>query len=240
VRARQAYLAGRLHEAEALAMEALASGSGGPDESPTHTFAVQMLFIRREQNRLAEFVDAVAAYAAAFPSIAAWRCALALVYAELGREREARREFDALAEADFVDLPRDGLWLGAAAALAEIAVRLGDRRRAARLYELLTPFAGRCVVIAAAVCQGAAARPLGLLATALGDVDRAEAHFADALEINAGVGAELWLAHSRCDYARALAAHGDAAGARALRDEAWTAANRLGLAALAARMREEQ
>ena len=43
------------------------------------------------------------------PAMRRWRCGLALVLAELGREDEARRELEHLAADDFDDLPRDAL-----------------------------------------------------------------------------------------------------------------------------------
>ena len=62
------------------------------------------------------------------PAMRRWRCGLALVLAELGREDEARRELEHLAAADFEDVPRDALWLVAMSLLAELCTLLDDRR----------------------------------------------------------------------------------------------------------------
>ena len=68
---------------------------------------------------------------------AAWRPGLALIYSELGRREEARVEFESLAERDFADLPRDALWMGSMTYLVDVCTFLGDKARAAILYQLL-------------------------------------------------------------------------------------------------------
>jgi tetratricopeptide (TPR) repeat protein len=124
---------------------------------------------------------------------------------ETGRLDEARAEFDALAAYDFADIPQDGDWLTAITLLAEGAVALGDRDRAARLYELLLPYgAGNVVIGLAAVCLGAAARFLGGLAATVGDETAAAAHFEHALQVNTSLKTPLYLAHTRLDYANLL------------------------------------
>ena len=62
---------------------------------------------------------------------------------QLGQEAEARQGFAALAAQDFADLPKDGNWHGNMAALCEICLALGDTPRAATLYALWQPYAGR-------------------------------------------------------------------------------------------------
>ena len=105
LRARQ--LDGRFEEAERLAHETLAIGRRGQEENAMHVFAQAMFNIRREQGRLAEVEDAVRGFIAMYPAVPAWRCTLALLHVELGREAAARAEFEALAEAGFDTLPRD-------------------------------------------------------------------------------------------------------------------------------------
>ena len=49
--------------------------------------------------------------------------------------------------------------------LAAVCGRLGDDARAAELYDLLSPFAGRNVIVGrAATCNGSVSRHLGILA----------------------------------------------------------------------------
>jgi DNA-binding SARP family transcriptional activator len=237
-RARRAYLEGRLEDYEALADEVLALGQEGQDEVATHAFGVSMLFLRREQGRLGEVVETIESFAAGYPQMPAWRCALAWTFAELDRRPDARQELDALARNDFTDLPRDWLWLITMAILGEVAAFLDDARRAGLLYELLLPYADRCVVVDAAFCLGSASRPLGLLATTVGSVDAAVRHFQHALEFNARIKSPLCVAHTQHDYAQTLLRRdqpGDRENALTLLGAALATAEKLQLTALVGR-----
>ncbi|MDX6720732.1 MAG: hypothetical protein QOJ63_2986 [Solirubrobacteraceae bacterium] len=235
-----AYLQGRLEHCETLANVALAHRFEGRDEAADQAFAVQMLFLRSEQGRLDEVVETVESFAVQYPQLPGWRCALAHIYVELGRAEDARREFDRLAHADFSDLPHDAFWLANLSMLSAIAVFLGDVRRARLLYTLLSPFADRCAVTSGLLCQGSVSRPLGQLATALSRYEDAARHFERALEANARITSSLWIAHTRHEYARMLLARGqpgDDERALGLLEQALTAAEELGLKALADKTR---
>jgi tetratricopeptide (TPR) repeat protein len=239
VRARHAHLGGRLAEAEAFAYDELTHGYAGQDQPVAPTFGVQILFIRREQGRLEEVADAVHTFADFYPEISAWRCVLAWVHAELDRKQEAREVFDGLARAGFEDLPRDGFWLASVAVLGEVVTFLDDAPRAQPLYDLLLPFADRCVVALSVICQGSVGRVLGLLATVMSRYDDAASHFAAALECNARIRSPLWLAYTQHDYARMLLLRdrpGDRRRARELLDEALATVEELGFTSLAARV----
>jgi len=148
-----------------------------------------------------------------------WRCGLALVLAELGREDEARRELEHLAAADFDDVPRDALWLVSTTLLAELCALLGDRTRAGRLYELLVPYEGRNVVSMGAVYVGPVARYLGLLAMTTGEDERALAHLETARSAAERMGARPMVVLAALDAAEVLArraAPNDAQRGRAL------------------------
>ena len=138
-----------------------------------HAYAQAMFNIRREQGRLAEVEDAVRGFVELYPALPAWRGALALLLVELGREDEARAEFEGVARGGFAALPRDANWLIGVTLLAEVCGALGDGARAEALYALLEPYAGRNVVVGrAATCNGSASRLLGMLAAALRRVGR--------------------------------------------------------------------
>ena len=96
-RCARAQLDGRFDEAERLAGETLAIGRRGQAENAVHVYAQAMFNIRREQGRLAEVEEAVRGFIAKYPAVPAWRCTLALLHLELGREDAARAEFEALA-----------------------------------------------------------------------------------------------------------------------------------------------
>ncbi|MEA2492261.1 MAG: hypothetical protein QOJ29_172 [Thermoleophilaceae bacterium] len=242
-RANHAHLQGRLEDCETLAHDALVHRHRGHDELAAHMFGMQMLFVRSEQGRLDEIVQTVADFAARYATPVGWRCALASTYAQLGRTAHARHELDALARGDFDAIPRDCFWLASMATLAEAVAALGDTVRARALYELLMPYADRCVITFALLCQGSASRSLGLLATTMSRFEEAAQHFEQALEFNARIRAPIWIAHTRHDYARMLALRnhlGDRDKAIELLQAVLTAADQLGLKALAHKTRPLQ
>src|SRR4051812_12014314 len=83
------------------------------------------------------------------------------------------------------------------------AAALGDEVVAALVYPELEPLAGANVTIGHLVsCYGAADRYLGMLATTLGEWDRAEEHFERGMGLNRTMGADTWLARTAYEYAR--------------------------------------
>jgi DNA-binding CsgD family transcriptional regulator len=238
--AMRALMQGHFAESEVLAQQALAIGQRLQAKDVTGAFGLQMFTIRREQGRLQELEPVVKYFVQQHGVASTWRPGLALIYCELGRRREARREFEHLAQHDFADLPRDGLWLACMIYLAEICAYLGDAARAAMLYPLLLPYAERAIVVGGQVaCYGAASRYLGMLAATMSHWQDAEQHFEAALAMNANMGARTWLAHTQHDYAAILVARnqpGDTEKAAALLQEALTTARDLGIQALEARI----
>ncbi|MGZ6378988.1 MAG: ATP-binding protein, partial [Candidatus Limnocylindrales bacterium] len=136
-----ALLDGRLEEAEQLAAAAVSSGIRSEGVTAPQYFAVQVLYLRREQARMGELEDAVRETLGTNAGRAAWRAGLALLLHETGRTEEARSEFELLARDGFGWIPRDGDWMVVSALAADLAHALDDAPRAALLYDLLTPFA---------------------------------------------------------------------------------------------------
>src|SRR5204862_902844 len=129
---------------------------------------------------------------------------LVSLLAELGMEKEARRELSRVAS-DGLDAYRESIWLASLTYLADACAALGDEPVAALVYPELEPLAGGNVMIGHLVeCYGAADRYLGMLAATLGEWERAEAHFERALELNERMGARTWSAHTAYEYARVL------------------------------------
>jgi DNA-binding SARP family transcriptional activator len=237
-RCARAQIDGRFDEAERLAAETLAIGQRGQAENAVHVYAQSMFNIRREQGRLAELEESVHSFIAMYPAVPAWRCTLALMHVELGREDAAREEFDALAAAGFDALPRDAQWLIAITLLAEVCGRLGDAARAAELYEPLLPYARRNVIVGrASTCNGSASRPLGILAATQGEWSRAERHFADALAMHEAMGARPFIARTHVAWAEMELARGRVDEARERLAEAIVIADAVGMLALAGRAR---
>ncbi len=203
--AMKALLDGRLDEAEPLAAAAVSSGIRSEGVTAPQYYAVQVLYLRREQARMGELEDPVRQALSTNPERAAWRAGLALLLHETGRTEEARAEFDLLARDGFGWIPRDGDWMVVTALAADLASALADVERAAILYELLEPFAENNVVIGlGAVCLGATSRYLGRLALTLGRHEEAVVHLRHAVAANASLQAVVELAHSRVDLAWAL------------------------------------
>lgn len=234
-RAMQALFEGRFQEAERLALEALAIGQSLEEPDAMAVFGVQLAIVRLEQGRLAELETALRGFVEEFSESPVWRAALALLVLELGGREEARAEFERLAVDDFAGLPRNFAWLAGVAMLAQVCAALGDAERAAVLFDLLSPFAGRNVVTADRQCWGSAAYFLGLLARTTGDLDGAERWFERAVDHNARMGATPWLAHTRCDYGALLLTRGrpgDEERGQALVEAASDVARELGMTRL--------
>jgi tetratricopeptide (TPR) repeat protein len=237
---RNALLEGRLEQCEALTHEALALAGGGRDEGPVEAFRGQILFLRREQGRLDEIIDDVESWAGEYFGMRLWDGPLCFTYVELGRGAQARPVLEALAHANFKDIARDALWSLTMAEVCECVSFLGDAPRAELLYELLLPYADRCVVTLAALCMGSVSRSLGLVATTMTRYEEATRHFEAALQMNAQIRSPLWVAHTQHDYAHMLLLRnrrGDGAKALELLDDALVAAEALGLKALADKTR---
>jgi tetratricopeptide (TPR) repeat protein len=133
-------------------------------------YGMQMFSIRREQGRLAEVLPVLRHFVATQPDSAIWRPGLALLYMELDLRDEAQAAFEALAADDFAAIPHSGLWPTSMAFLAEVCAYLKDAARAATLYRLRSPYAGRNLATGNnAPCFGSADRFLAMLKATVGE-----------------------------------------------------------------------
>ncbi len=222
---------GRFDEAERIANETAEFARrfehpGGPQFQ-----AIQISRVRAEQGRLEEMIPVVEAIVKATP-LSGWRARLVQLYAEFGREADARRELDALAADDFAAIPSDSLWLLSLCWLAEACAILSDRERAERLYLRLLPHAKRNVVVANAAVNGSVERSLGQLAATLGRYADAERHFEAAIDFDRRLGARPLQARVQVDFARMLLDRsdpGDRVRALRLANEALSIAQALGM-----------
>ena len=231
--AMRALLEGRLARAEELAAEALATGAPADAVTAAQYYAIQMLAVRREQDRMAELEEAGRKMVAANPARPAWRAALATVLWKSGKADDAQDELDRLARQDFRDIPRDGDWITTMVLLADLCADLRDERRCARAYALLLPFADvNAVAGIAVVCLGSVSRLLGRLSAVLGRERQAANHFKRALDAHTRLKAPVLLAQTQLDYAEAL---GHRTRASRMIDEAAQVASELGLPAVARR-----
>jgi tetratricopeptide (TPR) repeat protein len=205
-----ALLAGRLDEAERLEGEGLTIGRRAHDQAVHSYMPILVATVRWLRGRLPELEAPIRERAGLSPAAPAWRIAVVLLLALAGRQDEARAELDWLAARDFTDLPRDHQWLCNMALLALVSQRLDDRRRAAVLYPMLLPYAGRMVPTTrlAIGCLGPVHHYLGILAATLGRLDDAAEHLGVAIEEDTRAGAVPFLALSRHDCAGVLRARG--------------------------------
>jgi tetratricopeptide (TPR) repeat protein len=207
-RAGQELLAGRLDEAERLAAQALALGRRAHDPLVVIYHTIVLVGLRWQQGRLPELEATLRRFVDRFPANLGWRATLAVLLCEAGRRDEAREHVERLAADEFAGLPRNHLYLYHLAILAIACSALGDRRRAARLYDLLLPYADRNVIVARLPLGtlGSASQHLGLLAATLSRWDAAAAHFTAAMQAHERMGAAPFLAAGRAEHARALRA----------------------------------
>ncbi|HEY8493067.1 MAG TPA: hypothetical protein VIN04_04190, partial [Myxococcota bacterium] len=190
---------GRLADAEALAQRAHERSRLLTGRDASGIYGIQMFSIRREQGRLAELAPAIQVLAG---GSTAWRPGLVSLLTELGMLDAAGHELARVA-AEGLDPYRASLWLASLSYLTDACAALGDETTAALLYPELAPYAGTNLMVGHGVASyGSADRPLGMLASTLGDWDRAERHFERALAHDRAMGARTWLAHTAYEYAR--------------------------------------
>jgi DNA-binding CsgD family transcriptional regulator/tetratricopeptide (TPR) repeat protein len=230
---------GRLAEADARAERSHEWSRLLTGRDAAGVYGIQMFSVRREQGRLAELAPVMGILAAEAKRGGPWRPGLVSLLVELGMEGEARREL-ARVRSEGLDPFRESLWLAALTYLTDACAALGDQATAAIVYPELAPLAGDNVMIGHLVaCYGAADRYLGMLATTLGEWERAEEHFEGAMELNRRMGATTWLAHTAYEYARMVRARDgrERDRAAALLGEAEVLASRVGMPALLGRIR---
>jgi hypothetical protein len=238
-----ATLEGDLARAERLAEEAFQIGRHTAGTFVDGVYGMQMFTIRREQGRLSEVAPIIKRFVDEHPEETIWRPGLALIASDLGFKDAAQRMLSQLAESGFA-FPVDAKRSTTLAYLAEVCASVRNKAHAERLYELLLPYRDLTITVGqATACYGSAGRHLGLLADVTGEWDRAEDHFEAALVMNRDLEAWPWLAHTQSDFATMLLHRGrtaDVAGAENLLSEASATANRLGMIALSAKLREHR
>jgi tetratricopeptide (TPR) repeat protein len=233
IRAARALSDGRYDEAEDLIAAAQVLGERADHPAGRALTLGHGLFLAHERGQVEDMQTALASFAEVYP----WAERLlhvgrALAASEMGRFDDARREFEALAAADFRALPRDEHWLITLAQLATVCADIGDAPRANVLTGLLRPFATRNAVHdLLRVHGGSVAHYLARLAATAERWADATAWFEEALEQNARMGALPALTRTRHEYARMLARRGqrrDLPRARALLAAALADADALG------------
>jgi len=231
-RAMRAFMRGRYAETQRLAAEAWLHGESAHPENALQVNQVLRLFLAREAGQLELVVEGLEAYVEQSP-LPAWRSALAMVYADLGRPDDALAQVASFSQERFNEIPRDCVWFATMAMLTQALARCDAPDYSRDLYELLIPFEARYISVGGAVLWlGPVSRLLGILAAGFGEHDRSLAHLEDALERSRAFGSEPLIARTEFQTARVLharGANGDDVRARELIERAIVTAERIGM-----------
>jgi DNA-binding SARP family transcriptional activator/tetratricopeptide (TPR) repeat protein len=233
-----ALMEGRFEAAEQLIAETLALGERAQSWNALVSQRLALFVLRRAQGRLAELEEVIARSVREYPALIRFRCALAHLYAELGREQDARAALQALLSRDLAHEHFDAEWVFSLSLLADPCAFIADATAAAKLYSLLLPYERLYAQAPVEASFGAVARGLGVLATAVDRLDAAEHHFEIAIDTERSMRARPWEAHAKHDFAAMLLVRGaadDSGRARALLDEARATYRELGMDTWAAR-----
>ena len=240
-RGTRALMAGHLLEAERLAVEAMTLGQQADDPVSLQMVGAQLFELRREQGRLDELEGAIRAMTDQFPTVPAWRGALALLLAETDRSEEAIAQLDLLAHAGLAAIRVDWNWPVCMAAVVDACYLLGRTDMAAEAYDQLLPFEHRFISAGvAAGALGSVARLLGETAALCGRHDDAVRHMEIGVVADETTGGTRYAVRGQWALARTLLARdalGDRARAAGLAQEALVIAEGLDLIVLAERLR---
>ncbi|MFF1614542.1 BTAD domain-containing putative transcriptional regulator [Amycolatopsis sp. NPDC058278] len=212
--------AGRFREAEAGAQVCAEAGHAAGDSDALGWYGAQLVAIRWFQGRLGELVpvlDGLMHSPTLSPIDNSYYAALAVAAASAGDRRTAAGALARLCGEDLGALPRSSSWLTSLCGAAETAYLLDDRVTAARVHELLAPFAQLPAMPSLGIaCFGSVHHPLGTTALTAGDPDRAVTHLRAAVRHNLALAHWPAVVFSRRRHAEALlrrAGPGDAAAA---------------------------
>jgi tetratricopeptide (TPR) repeat protein len=209
-----ALLRGNLAEAEQLAEWALQIGTDAGQADAFMVWGAQFAEVCIQQDRGDEIVELVEDNVEANPGIPGWRAGLAHVYCWLGRTEEGGAIVREAAKDGFDHVPWDQFRSSALALYADAASQAGVREAAARLYELLDPWAEQ-IVWNGGTTYGHVRTYVGLLAATLGWDDLADEHLGLASRILEEKRMLLWASRTRLGWAEALAGRGEAERAQA-------------------------
>lgn len=209
-----ALLAGRLAEADRLLDATFDLGATRDQPEAELGLASQRTLIRFEQDRVGEVTGLLSEVRARHPNMPGLGAYLAFALCESGQHAGAGRLLRLLAGEGF-ELPRDPYWLPSLMLAADVARTLDHRDAATTLYRLLAP-EPHVWGNAAGVSTGVTVHSLGVLAVALGDLDAATAHLADAAARYEAAGAVAYLGRTRVEQARLLLLRGPDGSAEAV------------------------
>jgi class 3 adenylate cyclase/tetratricopeptide (TPR) repeat protein len=229
-RAALAHARGQLDEAVVLADESLEAGRSERDAAAVHLTTMAM--IKRDRGELAELVPTLEYVVDKYPGITGFRPLLGDAYVQADRPDDAAALLQIEIDNQLADYPMNPLWMASVSLVALLAIDLGHAGAAEMLYPTLAPWRGRTAMSVVSY-NGLVTELLGLLAFAMGDLDRAARDLDEAIEQAERIGAAGSLARSRFGRAKVHAARGSAAEAAALATRAAAEADEIGMTVLA-------
>ena len=125
-------------------------------------------------------------------------------------------------------VPHDQIWLTFMMLMGRTAADLSDRAAAGAIYDQLDPWREQ-IAWNSVSTYGSVCHYLAILAATLGDDDRAQRDFTQAVEIHERIGAQVYLARTRLAWGRHELGHGRSEHARELFGAAADTARALGL-----------
>lgn len=233
----RALMAADLELAQRLCDESIALTPHFESDSALFVHAAQLSVLRWEQGRFEELEPMIAALAQQYPWITATRATLSLMYADAGRDADARAVYERLAAGDFAEIRRNPARVVSVVSLALPCFIVRDTERAPVLADALALYADRDIVMGGMIFAfGSAKLPLGLLAAARGEDAKAAELLRQAVERNAATGNECMRVFALRELG-AVQLQSDPSEARRCLHETLARIERLGLHGLEPRTR---
>lgn len=230
LRANRTLSMGHIDESKEIAERAYELGGSAGHPDAYLYYGIHLFNVCFERGQMGAIANDIIRIAAANPGVTSVRASLALLYAETDQLDQARPVFESVTD-ELADIPREASWPRAVTQAALTCSRLGDRARAATLFDLLRPYAGQMVCTGLS-SAGSVDHYLGVLTATLRRLDEADILLAQAETAHGRVPAPTWLARTRLERGRVLlerGATGDGAKAQELLSSTLATAREYGL-----------
>lgn len=206
LRANRTLWRGHIEESKEIAERAYEMGASAGHPDAFLYYGIHLFNVCFERGQMGAIADGIIRIAASNPGVTSVRASLALLHAETDQLDQARPVFESVVD-ELANIPREASWPRAVTQSALVCSRLGDRPRAAALFDLLRPYATQTVCTGLS-SAGSVDHYLGVLAATLGRLDEADGLLARAETAHGRVPAPTWLARTRLERGRVLLQRG--------------------------------